>query len=174
MGYLDVVLIVLIVLYSVKVLQNLKKFIKELILADFSLDILKGVKYEYISKVWFDDGYPMGLVNQKCHVNAYNQAVRSTETYKRDCEIIVCLCVGDDDAFVHMINHDFETGKYYDVTLGAYGNERVLYYQVSAIRYPYGCSVMPNPGDVLMQYKEQVLNDNFNWFERLFVGVDDL
>lgn len=149
---------------------------RDWILNEFSIRLLRNeTDYEYITES-FNDSHPMGLVNQRCHLNAYNQAVRLQDTYKKDCEIVVCLCVAkdDDNVFVHFINREVETGEYFDVTLGAYGYERFLYYKVASIEFDEYSRRTMKPENMLIRYKEQVLKDDFNWFERLFVSVDDI
>lgn len=176
MKYLEIVLIVLIVLYVITVLKYIKEFMRDWILNEFSIRLLTNkTDYKYITES-FSDSYPQGLANNKCHFNAYNQAVRLQDTYKKDCEIVVCLCVAinDDDIFVHFINREVETGEYFDITLGAYGRERFLYYKTASIEFDEHSRRMLNPKNMLIKYKEQVLKDNFNWFERLFVDIDDI
>ncbi len=176
MKYLETVLIVLIVLYGIKVLKHIKEFMRDWILNEFSIRLLTNkTDYKYITES-FSDSYPQGLINSKCHFNAYNQAVRLVDTYKKDCEIVVCLCLArdDDNVFVHFINREVETGEYFDITLGAYGHERFLYYKVASIEFDVYSRRMMKPENMLIRYKEQILKDNFNWFERLFVSVDDI
>lgn len=176
MEYIEIVLIVLIVLYGIKVLKHIKEFMRDWILNEFAIRLLTNTTdYERITAL-FSEGYPQGLINCKCHCNAYNQAVRLQDTYKKDCEIVVCLCVGDDDdnVFVHFINREVETGEYFDVTLGAYGHERFVYYKMASIEFNEYSRHTLSPDSMLIRYKKQVIKDNFNWFERLFVSIDDI
>lgn len=59
----------------------------------------------------------MGFRNAKCQWNSYNEQL----LYGEHIKVMAVMCLGKTDVFVHFINYDSTTGKYYDITLGTSG-----------------------------------------------------
>lgn len=103
--------------------------------------------------------------NRKCHLNSVQEA------YINGWKVILTICVGNDEVFVHFINQDSE-GHYVDNTLGWYGQELYDYYflkEVSTVEYK-------TIWDLLSNTKKMLINTNSSWLERCLriIKEDDI
>ncbi len=93
--------------------------------------------------------------NAKCHLNAVQEAIDN------DYDVLLTVCVGNDDVFVHFINVDSK-GSYIDCTLGWFGVELYDYYLIRKIDKREYKTIWQN----LINTKKTLINLNSNWLER--------
>lgn len=121
-------------------------------------------KYNSLDKNKFIDG--LTLFNRKCHVNAVSNKL------KKDYKVLLTVCIGNDEVFVHFINQDDE-GNYIDDTLGWYGKELYDYYLIREVTSNIECSHI---WETLNYTKKMLIEQNTNWLERClkFATKDDV
>lgn len=169
---LDCFLVVLVCLLSYTIFEYLIKLYKDWLLTNFTYKVCYNHLYKRIPFDKMQEECCVGLVNNHCHVNAFNRAFAMAKL-NEEHNVVVCLVIGDDNrAFVHCVNRDSDTNNYYDITLGAYGMRRCVYFYVED--YVVDEYDMPDLVNFLNVCKKKIINDNFNWFERLFVDIDDI
>ena len=103
--------------------------------------------------------------NAKCHLNSVQEA------YANGYKVLLTICIGNDEVFVHFINQDSK-GHYIDNTLGWYGQEIYDYYFVKEVStYEY-----KSIWQLLFSTKKMLINANSSWLERTFglIKEDDV
>lgn len=169
---LDYLLVVLVCLLSYTICEYIIKLYKDWLLTNFTYKVCYNHLYKRIPFDKMQEEVSVGLANNHCHVNAFNRAF-SMMQLGEEHSVVVCLGIGDDNrAFVHCINRDSDTNNYYDITLGAYGMRRFVYFYVE--EYVVDEYDMPNLVEFVNECKKKIINDNFNWFEKLFIDIDDI
>ena len=103
--------------------------------------------------------------NRKCHLNSVQEAIDN------NYDVLLVICVDNDDVFVHFINIDSK-GRYIDSTLGWYGKELYDYYLIRKIDKREYKTIWQN----LINTKKMLINLNSNWLERKlgFIKEDDV
>lgn len=94
-------------------------------------------------------------LNARCHLNAVQ------EFYDNGSNVCLCVCVGNDEVFVHFINQDAK-GNYIDNTLGWYGQEVFDYFLIRKVNENEYHKIW----QLLVETKRMLININSNWLER--------
>ena len=117
--------------------------------------IVSFVKTNY--KILNSDNFIGGktYLNSRCHLNAVQEA------YDNGYKVLLTICVGNDEVFVHFINQDSK-GYYIDNTLGWYGKELYDYYLVKEVSK----SEYKTIWNLLTNTKKMLINTNSSWLER--------
>lgn len=128
--------------------------------------IVNNIKsnYNVLDKNDFINGQT--LFNRRCHINAVSNKIN--KNYK----VLLTICIGNDDVFVHFINQDI-LGNYIDDTLGWYGKQLYDYYLIREVTSDIECNHI---WDTLLSTKRMLIEQNSNWLERCLrlVTEDDI
>ena len=93
--------------------------------------------------------------NARCHLNSVQEA------YDKGYKVLLIVCVGNTEVFVHFINQDSK-GNYVDNTLGWFGKELYDYYLVREVNKREYRTIWR----LLNNTKKSLININSSWIER--------
>ena len=109
--------------------------------------------YEILDLTKFINGRT--YCNARCHLNSVQEA------YDKGYKVLLIICVGNNEVFVHFINQDSK-GNYVDNTLGWFGKELYDYYLVREVNKSEYRTIWR----LLNNTKKSLININSSWIER--------
>lgn len=132
---------------------------------DYKNKILDRIKekvvidYELLDKHNFvlGDAY----YNYMCHLNSVQYVENGSMK-----SVILCICIKDDEPFIHFINKD-KDGHYVDNTLG-WQYKDIKYYKVRELTK----DEMYNIEQVFTNIRKQLIDENSNKFLRKILLID--
>lgn len=119
--------------------------------------------YQILDKDKFIKGKT--YLNARCHLNAVQSA------YDNNYEVLLVVCIGNNEVFVHFINKDLKE-NYIDNTLGWYGQELYDYFLIRKVNVTEYKKIW----NLLVDTKKMLIALNSNWFEQKlgFIKEDDI